>query len=578
MKKLTIETALFSLALVLGAVLRLVSLGHASLTDSEAALALQAYGLARGADVSLAGHPAYLLLTRLLFGFFSATDFLARFWPALAGCALIGAAWLARDLLGRIPAVILAFFLAFDPGLVAVSREAGSQVIALTCLVYLMLFAWRRSAVGVGVFAGLSLLGGPQLWPGLIGTGVFFWMAGDWRVEAAEPRKPFDWRTAAGFGLGTFVLVGSIFMIEPRGLSAAAGSLVDYLSGWGQPSGISIPRMLAVLLAYELFALAFGLLGVLSGIRQGNRLDRALGIWWAAALLLALIYPARVPFDLAWAWLPMLALAARQMPRLWAVEPENRLPAAGQAALTLVLGFFLFYSLLRVPGQVVSGTNAISEPAIRTVIGVVLLFLVTALVAWGWTTRVALIGLGWGAGVALALVWLAAAFHGMGISRNPQAELIRSSPYVADADLVRLIIGEVEEWRPDPTTPIEVAAIGLEMPSLRWGLRNYPQAVFTNAIDAGRQPEVVLTARQESLALAAAYRGQELTWNQATAWDLVAPSEWLRWLLFRDLPSESIEAQRIVLWVRADAFPGGAGEQAPAGAAPEPQAPAPGSD
>ena len=563
LKRITREVALYVLAVVIGLALRFMLLGQASLSDSEAVLALQAFDLSKSFNVTLSGQPAYLLLTRLLFSFFDASNFLARFWPAVAGSGLILSAWMARGLIGKKAALLLAFFLALDPGLVAISREAGSYSLMLACLTFFLLFTCRRSAVGMGIFGGLALLCGPQLWPGLLALGLTVWLARQWGVIDETNLKPIDWRLAVGTGAGFFILVGTTIFIEPRGLSAAAGSLAEYFRGWGNPSGVSVPRMFGVLLAYDLAGLVFGLAGAIYAVRKGDRLDRVLGVWWAAALILAVIYPARLPFDLAWSWLPMLVLAARHIPRLWTMERENWLPAAGQAAVAIVLGFFLVYSLLKVPSQFLAGSTQISEPILKIIVALVMLFALTALVAWGWSVRAAFTGLGWGFGIILSVLWLSASFHAAGISRHPQSELIRSSPYVIDADLIQLTIQQTGQWRPDPTTSLDVAVIGVNSPAMRWELRNYPQALFSDIIAVDAQPEVVITPRDTSLELAAGYRGQELTWNLTTAWDLVAPSEWLRWLLYRDLPVESQEYQRVILWVKTDAFPGGADAAVP---------------
>ena len=133
-----------------------------------------------------------------------------------------------------------------------------------------------------------------------------------------------------------------------------------------------------------------------------------------------------------------------------------------------------------------------------------------------------------------------------------------------------MTIRQTGQWRPDPTTPMEIAVIGVNSPAMHWELRNYPQTLFSDIIAVESQPEVVITPRDTSLELAAGYRGQELTWNLSTAWDLVAPGEWLRWLLYRDLPVESQEYQRIILWVNTDAFPGGVDETVPVQAPDEP--------
>ena len=130
----TLEHAFYALALVFAIGLRFLNLGALPLSDFEANWALQALRVAQGLHPALGTNPAYLHLTAVLFYIFGGTNFLARFWPALAGCALVLAAWFLRGRIGRIPALVLAFGLAIDPGLVAMSHLAGGPMLAVACL------------------------------------------------------------------------------------------------------------------------------------------------------------------------------------------------------------------------------------------------------------------------------------------------------------------------------------------------------------------------------------------------------------------------------------------------------------
>ncbi len=61
--RLRYEGWLYGLAFLIGLALRLVQLGAAPLTDSEATLALQALHIADGMRPLLGPQPAYILLT-----------------------------------------------------------------------------------------------------------------------------------------------------------------------------------------------------------------------------------------------------------------------------------------------------------------------------------------------------------------------------------------------------------------------------------------------------------------------------------------------------------------------------------
>ena len=83
------EKILYLLAFLLALGLRFVRLGELPLTDSEARLALDALSIVKGRSPALSSQVAYTNLTAVLFFVFGSFNFLARFWPALAGSVLV---------------------------------------------------------------------------------------------------------------------------------------------------------------------------------------------------------------------------------------------------------------------------------------------------------------------------------------------------------------------------------------------------------------------------------------------------------------------------------------------------------
>ncbi|MDO8752826.1 MAG: hypothetical protein Q7J80_02940, partial [Anaerolineales bacterium] len=163
------EKIAYLLILLLALGLRFTHLGVPALTDSEAALALQSLGIAQGADPVLSSQVAYVNFTAILFFIFGTSNFLARFWPALAGTAFVLVPYLFRAQLKPRPALMLAFFLAIDPAFVAFSRQVGSPIFAVTFSLLAVAFWSRTQPRLAGLFLGLALLSGPSLWAGLIG-------------------------------------------------------------------------------------------------------------------------------------------------------------------------------------------------------------------------------------------------------------------------------------------------------------------------------------------------------------------------------------------------------------------------
>src|SRR5258706_78843 len=290
-----------------------------SLNDAEASLALQALHLEQGFRPALGPHPAYILFTMPLFFLYGGgTNFLARIVPALVGSALVFAPFLFADRLKPRPSLLLAIFIALDPGLTAISRSAGSSILAITFLFVALGFLNQNKPRLAGIFGGLAILGGPAIWPGLIGLAI------TWAIyQAAQPRifsadqdddlQPvaFDPKEILVPLAITFFIAGTLFFIVPNGLSAALSSIPAYLGGWIVPSNIHISWLLLALPVYEPFAILLSIIAIIRGWSNGSRRVIPLSIWLAVSLLLAIFFPSHPMADLDWTLIPLLACSWR---------------------------------------------------------------------------------------------------------------------------------------------------------------------------------------------------------------------------------------------------------------------------
>ncbi len=353
------ESLLYFLALSLALAVRLILLGSAPLTDQEATWALQALGVAQGTRPLIGSQPAYVLLTAVLFyAYGGGTIFLARLVPALTGSALVLVPRLFRERLKPRPAIILSFCLALEPGLTALSRQAGSTIMSVTFL----LFAWglweRRQAAWAGVCAGLALLSGAALWEGLVILGLTWavlqaWERGAGAGSARPEPAPRGLRlTALWYALGTIVIAGSLFLLAPSGLSAWLSGLPEYLGGWVRPSGVGGGLMLFSLLAYQPLGIILALVTTVRGWIRGSLRIMRLSLWMVIALVVAVFYPAHQVGDLAWMLMPLWALASLELARNLDVTPAERRDVLGVIAvsfLILVFAWLNFLGLLQSP-------------------------------------------------------------------------------------------------------------------------------------------------------------------------------------------------------------------------------------
>ncbi|MFH1908888.1 MAG: hypothetical protein ABIL11_16160, partial [Chloroflexota bacterium] len=481
-----------------------------------------------------------------------------------------------------VPALILAFALAFEPGLLALSRVAGSLILAVSFLV-LAWAMWRDGRYPLAsVFGGLALLSGQAVWMGLLilGLSVAIWQAfiskrvktDDQQQTAGEdhsspvtrhPSLETDhwslntehWKTALAYLLGTLLLGGSLFLLAPNGLSAFVASILAYFKGWWTLSGVRAAHLLTALAAYQLMALIFGIVALMRGLLRKDQLVIGLGLWAVIALLLALVYPGRQVADLAWALIPLWALAALELSRYTKIEGIGAWELAGVTTLTVSILVFAWMNLAGVAGQ--AFTSPLAQTRLLLLLGALLLLgLSLTLVGMGWSLDLARQGAVWGSALFLAAFTLGAATGAAGLRRPLTAELWSPAPQTAQADLLQKTMDGLSNWRKGHIEALDVTVVELDSPALRWLLRDW-EVKETGALSPADSPSLVvmplrgITPQGMQVNLATAYRGQDFVWHQTPAWDLARPEDWLRWFVYRQMPQQT---ESVVLWARNDLF------------------------
>lgn len=577
--KYFLEHYIYWLAFLLAVGMRFFQLGAAPLGDAEAGWAMQALGLAHGQAVTLGAQPAYLLLTGLLFSLFRDTNFLARLFPALAGCLVVwlpfyfrrgmgDASWLHRA------GLVLAFGFAIDPGLVSLSRQAGSLMPALAFTLLTLASIYNRRMVWAGIFAGLVLLSGPSFLQGLLILGVtwgLFRLAGRKPVasqpETAEPDFPVELPPAPSFrkAIPSFVLTllvaGTLFLRVPQGLGALADTLPVFLKSWITSSGIPVLRLPASLLVYQPLVLIFALVALIRAlfVNREEQLVRpivlGLSLWVVVGILLPLLYAGRQVGDLAWALIPIWALASLEIGRSLSIEGNKTatLVAACLALLLFVLAVMGWINLLSIDRE--QQRLAIY---VALILGAFLLGSVAVvLVAAGWSMDAARVGVMGSLCILLGLQ-LVSNTVGMTIVRqNGAQELWSSLPTTGQADLLLTTLSDLSSWNTGLRDQLEIVILG-GPPSLEWALRHFPNARPESALASTETPAVVITLKgTEEPILAEKYRGQDFVWSLSPGWQGAFPPDFINWFAFRAAP---LNESQVILWARADIFPGGVPE------------------
>jgi hypothetical protein len=570
------EGWLFWLAFLIALGFRIIQLGASPLTDAEATFALQALHIAQGKAPLLGPQPGYILLTSILFGIIESTNFMARFVPAIVGSTLVFVPYFFRDKVKPFPALILAFFLAVDPGLVALSRQANGTILAVTFL----LFAWgmwrNQRAIPAGIFAGLALLSGPSLWAGFLALGltwVFLQGMESKRTVSDEskivepalvstsPFTSFELRPALLALIVTLLFGGTLFFLSPNGLSAWLSGLPAYLKGWTSASPMSPGRMVFAFFAYEPLGIFLAVLSLIRGYRTGSRRILRTGLWLGVSLLLAIFY--RQTAELAWAIIPLLALAALELARAFNVFAVERVEVGVVVLALMILLAYIWFDISKIaldPSSQLAATTLplfgrtiqISGAPYVILLGAVLIIILcVSFVAFGWSVRTAWLGTTWAFVLFLGVYSLGAAWGSSGVRSPNGLELWAPEPAPSQATLLRASVDDVSEFSLGHTDSQPVTIMGIDSPALEWILQNR-ELDFVSELNPQVAPPIVITPLMNDLGLPSAYRGQDFTWRQRPLWDGIKTPVWMRWLVFRQLPRDN---ETIILWVRNDLFP-----------------------
>ena len=585
LRKLNFESILYLIAILLGATLRFYNLGAAPLSDSEARWALQALAIANpgtASNITFGPQPAYILLTGALFSLFGASNFMARFWPALTGCLLILLPIAFRWRIGRIAALVLAFGLAIDPGLVTVSRQAGSPMMALSFTLWAIVFAISNLPTLTGISAGLALLSGTGIYTAAASLALAWALYkslsmlnrkqehqtvdfDEKQEETALPdSQPFrlaqiNTRRFVISAAVTLLLAGTLFLRYPQGLSAWMEALPKYLAGWITPSGIPASRLLAALLFFEPLPLFFAAIAIVriliakvSDAQQPNRFIIFFALWVASALLLVLVYPSRQVADLIWVIVPLWAIASIELAKIVPFKRVHPLSLA-QACLIFLLAGLIWITLGSTLLAVGSDTSWLGLRLI-IVLGIVAMgVLTTILVAWGWSWEVSLTGLTWGL-IAILLAYSTSLLWGATQLRpNLPQELWSPPPATGQAELLIRTIDDLSNWNEGFADEIDILSM-VDLPSLRWALRNYHQIRFLADLPPDEQPAIIIgKVANDNPILNTAYRGQDFVWSISPGWQGALPEQVLRWFALREAP---LQNELLIMWARSDLFQG----------------------
>lgn len=594
---LTVEQGLY-IVLVLAAVgTRFLLLGYAPLGAGEARQALASWNFVNGGDAPFTGSPLLYTVNAALFALFGASDMVARLLPALFGTVLVLLPALLRRELGRAGSLVAALFLAFSPSAVFVSRNLDGAIVAVTCGLAALVFAWRfatgtdaRGSYLATVSAALALLAGREVWTVVLATVVFLavylprlkdalalsrgeGVDSPERIEQGWLSRQELIRTGLLFASVIF-LISTAFFFHLNGL----GAVFDLFGGWldGLRPGTALLDPLRLLLIYEPLPLFFGLMGLIElafVFRTAQRAHLpllALGIWVIVAFVLyslgsdktptrvvALVVPlALVAGWYAGGWLTRLSEELRDVPEARSILLTQEGPVL---AFTCVLAVFIYFVLAEfatrgtvlaadllaalfsgVRGGASAGFNGVVLTALIAVAVAAVAFLSVTTVGWVRARNIAI--------AALLMLGTAWTFRQMVLvsfaqTLNPQEWLVSRAASPNIRDLVR-DLEDVSRWRANDSHAIPVIVDDTLGPIVRWNLRNFQDVRYQArpGMSPGIQALIVPAGASvnPSNLMSQYYRVE-------TSLSASPRQNFLRWLIFRD--SGDLDYSDAVLWI-----------------------------
>lgn len=554
---LTVERAAYIVIFLVAAGVRLVQLDLRPLAPAEAADAWGAWRWLQDGASRTSASPLAFGLNIWTFWLLGATDFWARWWPALTGALLPLLVCPLRARLGRAGALVAALLLALSPHLVFFSRYlSGDSMVAfgaLLTLVSLVRYAEGREArwfiLGM-VALGALLTAGHNAYLVLAGLALFIYA---WWPELRQSGLSVPSGEAARKGLVglalAFILAATAFARRWDGIGDAANLLARWLAGfwpaWGEYPFYWLP--LRLLLDEPLLVVGgiAGLVALWRGQRRG--FEAGLLSWALGVLVVASLRSERLPGDLTVAIVPLALLTGPILVRFLAGFDWRE----DWREIAILLGAVFVLAVMAFLWLAGYGQTGDRDYLLAFLAPVIILLGIALSYAYWFRWEKTWHALGLAGLLALALVtvsWAWVSNQDADPTRRPAILWERS------ADDVKDLVEQVEvisAQRLGDQHEMPILVVGdLPNPVLAWYLRHFSRARFVAGVSADVASPVIITLEGPPLpGLGEQYIGSQFPWR--VNWSpLGLPGRGMvRWLLYRLAESPSYK-EKVILWVR----------------------------
>ncbi|MBI9048280.1 MAG: hypothetical protein JEZ00_02585 [Anaerolineaceae bacterium] len=534
----TIFDLLFGFVILLAFVLRIVFASQWYLSEKEATIAL---------NITANPTTMYQVWTGFLFRFISESEFFARIIPVLFGTGFVMLPLLLRKRFGDTITLILGVALAFDPGLIAISKQAGPEIMAISAFFSILIFLYARKWTGVGIALAIGLLSGPSFWIGVFSISIclsFSGLLSGMKGVDDDPQtvshfvrqtlKDVNWKSIlSSFGL-SLIIGGTLLLAQTKTLAGIANGLIGFFQR-ENPGFYAIPLSAALIgfvVAY-ISVLVFGLFGVR---RFPSSWRGLIWLWVLITFIFVSLFPNRQLADYIWIVIPLYIPAAKYLGELKIFSSENRYLIAGSAFSLSMLLLFALFSSMRYIKEISEGfaDSGVTLYLYTAIAALFVFFMILLIIGWGWSRHLMRdIALFIFVGGVLFL-YLVPSMKSAGFDAQPKQFMWFQTGYFEDADLFRKTILQLDQNRQEKNTPLHIQVQNIQSDVLLWELRNYSvsmknaEYLFDNS-----DPDVIVTSMDESPQVAQNRMGQDMIFSRTVAWSLMTNQDWRQWAFYQ---------------------------------------------
>jgi hypothetical protein len=304
----------------------------------------------------------------------------------------------------------------------------------------------------------------------------------------------------------------------------------------------------------QLPMLVIGIVGMIKGIVQKDKIVLILATWWGLALIPVLLNPTRNLLQLGWVTLPLLTIVSITVTSFLAkVRFDNPWIGYGQIVFSFLMFSITFLYLLNVTNFPELDPILYRNKLLAVFLPLILLAAITGLFTWGWSSQsaksgllISLLGLG-------IMVFLSSGWKATNWTYPSSMSLWNNAHNITGYRILDNELKDLAKWTNGKDGALHIEVSGISLPSIDWTLRQFDQVGYSTQVNKNTTREVIITSTSLAFEPGASYRGQKIIWSQQPDVSVFTVWDWIKWLIYRDSP---VQTQEIIMWVRNDLFKG----------------------